>query len=229
MCILNSRSTWPPILQAASVWLSYGQGFESLEINENDENSRKAADEVNADMFHLLLGVCVEGLANTRSADLTKEQVSSCLKTLLVRKDIILRENYIFQFTIYSTVYARTYLKLLLFKALLDHEWVRKYLSSINDINSSRSILVELCNVLHRTVLTRETVATQTLALDVLKLVLITAKDILEVTKKGKSREMGLPANQNLENNQELSLLGTYVINSDRSMNSHSRKIRAQK
>ena len=56
--------------------------------------------------------------------------------------------------------------------------------------------------------LTRETVATQTLALEVLKLVLITAKDILEVTKKGKSREMGLPANQNLENNQELSLLG---------------------
>ena len=53
--------------------------------------------------------------------------------------------------------------------------------------------------------LTRETVATQTLALEVLKLVLITAKDILEVTKKGKSREMGLPANQNLENNQELS------------------------
>ena len=58
--------------------------------------------------------------------------------------------------------------------------------------------------------LTRETVATQTLALEVLKLVLITAKDILEVTKKGKSREMGLPANQNLENNQELSLLGKY-------------------
>ena len=59
--------------------------------------------------------------------------------------------------------------------------------------------------------LTRETVATQTLALEVLKLVLITAKDILEVTKKGKSREMGLPANQNLENNQELSLLGKYL------------------
>ena len=190
------RSTWPPILQAAAVWLSYGQGFESLEVNENDENSRKT-DEINADMFHLLLGVCIEGLANTRSADLTKEQVSSCLKTLLVRMSLM-------------DEIAFKYLILILFQALLDHEWVRKYLSSINDINSSRSILVELCNVLHRTVLTRETVATQTLALEVLKLVLITAKDILEVTKKGKSREMGLPANQNLENNQELSLLGKY-------------------
>ena len=150
-------------------------------------------------MFHLLLGVCIEGLANTRSADLTKEQVSSCLKTLLVRMSLMGCKTFV------------KYPMLLLFQALLDHEWVRKYLSSINDINSSRSILVELCNVLHRTVLTRETVATQTLALEVLKLVLITAKDILEVTKKGKSREMGLPANQNLENNQELSLLGKYL------------------
>ena len=73
---------------------------------------------------------------------------------------------------------------------------------------SSRSILVELCNVLHRTVLTRENVATQNLALDVLKLVLITAKDILEVAKKAKSREMGVPANQTMENDHELNLLG---------------------
>ena len=59
------------------------------------------------------------------------------------------------------------------------------------------------------TVLTREIVATQTLALDVLKLVLITAKDILEVAKKAKSREMGVPANQPImENDQELCLLG---------------------
>ena len=81
-CMHVSRSTWPPILQAAAVWLSYGQGFESNETDENDEASRNP-DEINSDMFHLLLGVCVEGLANTRSADLTKEQVSSCLKTLL--------------------------------------------------------------------------------------------------------------------------------------------------
>ena len=87
------RSTWPPILQAAAVWLSYGQGFESLEVNENDGNSRKT-DEINADMFHLLLGVCIEGLANTRSADLTKEQVSSCLKTLLVRMSLMDEDSF---------------------------------------------------------------------------------------------------------------------------------------
>ena len=60
-----------------------------------------------------------------------------------------------------------------------------------------------------RTVLTRETVATQSLALDVLKLVLITAKDVLDVAKKNKSREYDVPANQVAEDHlAELNLLG---------------------
>lgn len=157
------RATWPPILHAAAVWLSYGQGFETSQevFNETNENAR-SQDEANVDSFHLLLGVCVEGLANTRSADLTKDQVMGCLKTLM---------------------------------ALLDHEWVRRYLAT-NDQISPKAILVELCNVLHRTVLTRETVATQSLALEVLKLVLIAAKDVLEVLRKNKSRELDLPVNQ---------------------------------
>lgn len=167
------RAAWPPILQAAAVWLSYGLGFE------RGEDRTKSQDENNTDIFHLLLGVCIEGLANTRSADLTKEQVTSCLKTML---------------------------------ALLDHIWVRKYLSSVNSSESSKAILVELCNVLHRTVLTRETVATQKLAMDVLRLVLVTNKDILETAKKARGRELGIPANQAPEDFQEaaheLTLLG---------------------
>lgn len=177
------RSTWPPILQAAAVWISYGHGFDSspsstedADDHEGDASKKPAPEEVNADRFHLLLGVCVEGLANTRSADLTKEQVTSCLRTLM---------------------------------ALLDHEWVRRYLANTA---TNGSLLVELCNVLHRTVLTRETVGTQTLALDVLRLVLITSKESLDVTKKAKSRQLGVPANQAAEDHhdaaQELSLLG---------------------
>ena len=55
---------------------------------------------------------------------------------------------------------------------------------------------------MHRTVLTRETVAIQSLALDVLRLVLITAKDVLEVARKSKSRELGVPANRVAVNDQ---------------------------
>ena len=116
------RTTWPPILHAAAVWLSYGQGLEMFS-NSNCDNdtsataeTKKTQDDINADKFHLLLGVCVEGLANTRSADLTKDQVMSCLRTLL---------------------------------ALLDHRFFRWHLASSNS-PSSKVILVELCNVLHR-------------------------------------------------------------------------------
>lgn len=170
------RATWPPILHAAAVWLSYGQGFESSQdMFANEDTNKKSQDEINAEIFHLMLGVCVEGLANTRSGDLTKEQVMSCLRTLM---------------------------------AILDHDWVRRSLAT-GDEMSSRSVLVELCNVLHRTVLTRETVATQSQAMDVLKLVLISAKDVLEVAKKNKGRELGVPVNQLAgDHHDQLSLLG---------------------
>ena len=81
--------------------------------------TKKTQDDINADKFHQLLVVCVEGLANTRSADLTKDQVMSCLRTLL---------------------------------ALLDHRFFRWHLASSNS-PSSKVILVELCNVLHRYVI----------------------------------------------------------------------------
>ena len=113
------RATWPPILHAAAVWLSYGQGLETFSNVHCDKDARetkKTQEDINADKFHLLLGVCVEGLANTRSADLTKDQVMSCLKTLL---------------------------------ALLDHRFFRWHLAS-SSAPSSKVILVELCNVLHR-------------------------------------------------------------------------------
>ena len=68
------------------------------------------------DRFHLLLGVCVEALSNTRS-NLTRDQVLGCLKSLA---------------------------------ALLDHGPTRQEV-----LAQEPALLVELCNVLHRTVLTR--------------------------------------------------------------------------
>ena len=169
------RSTWPPILHAAAIWLSYGDNDNEDDGEKADGSNiaKKTHEEEKADHFHLLLGVCVEGLANTRSADLTKDQVMSCLKALL---------------------------------ALLDHQWVRKYLAASNQSQGaaqSKALLVELCNVLHRTVLTRETVATQSLALDVLRLVLITARDVLEVARKAKARELGIPANRSVVDDKD--------------------------
>ena len=59
------RSTWPPILHAAAIWLSYGDENEDPDesTDEKAEDVKKSREEVKADHFHLLLGVCVEGLA----------------------------------------------------------------------------------------------------------------------------------------------------------------------
>ena len=56
-------------------------------------------------------------------------------------------------------------------KALLDHVWTRtEVLSKVH------LLLIELCNVLHRTILTRDSPTVHLLAMDVLKLVLATTK-----------------------------------------------------
>ena len=90
------KATWTPILEAAAVWLTYGGGFdnmaESEEVEEADEAANAAVksspEDVSRDRFHLLLGVCVEALSNTRSAsDLTKDQVLGCLKSLAALLD----------------------------------------------------------------------------------------------------------------------------------------------
>ena len=95
-------------------------------------------EEINSDRFYLLFGICIEALSNRRSADLTVEEVGSCLRAL---------------------------------KALLDHVWTRtEVLSKVH------LLLIELCNVLHRTILTRDSPTVHLLAMEVLKLVLATAK-----------------------------------------------------
>ena len=56
-------------------------------------------------------------------------------------------------------------------KALLDHVWTRtEVLSKVH------LLLIELCNVLHRTILTRDSPTVHLLAMEVLKLVLATTK-----------------------------------------------------
>ena len=63
-------------------------------------------------------------------------------------------------------------------KALLDHVWTRtEVLSKVH------LLLIELCNVLHRTILTRDSPTVHLLAMEVLKLVLATTKVCTYVQK----------------------------------------------
>lgn len=70
-----------------------------------------------------------------------------------------------------------------------------------------KSLAIELCNVLHRLLLTREIVEAQQLVMDVLKQVMKAAQEQLDSIKKKKLREMA-PANQEALVQQEVDLLG---------------------
>ena len=198
-------STWSSILEASAIWLTYDHGFdnihEELLVGSNDESysalsncanigigrktnlpanaQQKGATEdltnpstINSNRFHLLLGVCMEAISNTRSAaDLSKTQVLACLRSL---------------------------------RALFDSDWARKSVLVDPEDSSSpvTTILVEICNGLHRTVLTRDdSPEILNRALEVLQLLLLCGSERLECSKKRKLNELGVPANKKLPKN----------------------------
>ena len=209
-------STWSSILEASAIWLTYDHGFdnihEELLVSSSDESyaalggcanigigrknnlpansQQKGATEdlnnpsiINSNRFHLLLGVCMEAISNTRSAaDLNKAQVLACLRSL---------------------------------RALFDSDWARKSVLVDPEDNSSpvTTILVEICNGLHRTVLTRDdSPEILNRALEVLQLLLLCGSERLECSKKRKLNDLGVPANKKLPKNSaemnQLPLLG---------------------
>eukprot|EP00095_Tigriopus_kingsejongensis_P009914 maker-scaffold1364_size45483-snap-gene-0.13 protein:Tk09914 transcript:maker-scaffold1364_size45483-snap-gene-0.13-mRNA-1 annotation:"heat repeat-containing protein 5b" len=179
------RVTWPPILEAAAIWLTYGHGFDNVQKEKSDmdvegsanlgigpanASASKSAENINTDRFYLLFGICMEALSSNRSADMTKDEVTCCLKAL---------------------------------KALLDHPRNRR-----DVLHQEPKVLVELCNVLHRTVLTRDSVQIQTLVMSVLQLVLMAAKEHLDLNRKQKQKDLAVPANQAPDHLPELDLIG---------------------
>ena len=213
---LHYLSAWSSILEASAVWLTYDHGFENIHeellVTTTEEcqyalsgcenigigqresslvNSQQKgmgedlsnASTINSNRFHLLLGICMEAMSNTRSAaDLTKDQVLACLRSL---------------------------------RALFDSDWARKsVLVDPKDCSSPvTTILVEICNGLHRTVLTRdETPEIQIRALEVLQLILLCSAERLECAKRRKLNDLGVPANKKLPKDSvemnQLPLLG---------------------
>ncbi len=181
------KSTWPPILVAAAVWLSYGQGFDDVSSGDADKSdtdvegaanlglgpanaaSAKLPEDINGDRFFLLFGICMEALSHARSADMTREETAACLKAL---------------------------------HALLDHPWARREALAKESV-----LLVELCNVLHRTILTRDHPASHLLVVDVLKLVLTASKERVEAERRKRHKELELPVNSS-SGHPELDLIG---------------------
>ena len=185
------RLTWPQMLQASAVWLTDGLGFKNVA-------SEKAELDVEGSS-NLGLGA-VNAAASKSPEEINTDRFyllfGVCMEALSNNRSAVeLTKD-----QVSSCVIA--------LKALIDNPWVRSsILSQENDFS------IELCNVLHRTVLTRDRPATQILVLDVLSSLLKSRKDNLEKSKKLKLKEL-IPANQE-QPKEDLDNLDSYGEGSD--------------
>lgn len=178
------RDAWPPILHAASLWLTQGGGFEGglhreappeealgtgglrggasflhLSSSRNSGGAGGAPSqtpqEINRDWFYLLFGICMEALCGQRVSE-TPECVPVCLQAL---------------------------------HQLLSHP------VSAEILGKNRPLSVELCHVLHRMLLARDSTQCQLMVMKVAKLVATAWQESYDAERKHKLREVA-PANQ---------------------------------
>lgn len=174
-------TAWPPILYAASLWLN-STGFHledepECETNDNEihrsssssggNNNAISHGSVRADRFHLIFGISMQAICNTRSSEKV-DSVISCLQAM---------------FTVF------------------DSSWARRQLFT------DRSLAIELCNVLHRMILTRDTLDVQLLCIEILKRVIQAAREQLDADKEVKLATIG-NNEQKTETALDLDLLG---------------------
>ncbi|XP_043405636.1 HEAT repeat-containing protein 5A isoform X4 [Chelonia mydas] len=159
------HNSWALILYATALWLT-STGFLVVDPDEGvtnlsrpvtpttmcqDSSSRaavKSPEDVNTDIFHLILGISVEFLCSPRS-DAAMENITACLHAL---------------------------------QAFLDVPWPR------SKIGGDQELGVELLNVLHRLILTRESPDIQLATLEVVRQILFAAQE--HVREKRRSAEV---------------------------------------
>uniref|UniRef100_A0A8C4XXI4 HEAT repeat containing 5A n=1 Tax=Gopherus evgoodei TaxID=1825980 RepID=A0A8C4XXI4_9SAUR len=158
------HNSWALILYATALWLT-STGFLVVDPDEGvtnlsrpvtpttmcqDSSSRaavKSPEDVNTDIFHLILGISVEFLCSPRS-DSAMENITACLHAL---------------------------------QAFLDVPWPRSKIGG-------DQLGVELLNVLHRLILTRESLDIQLATLEVVRQILFAAQE--HVREKRRSAEV---------------------------------------
>jgi len=168
------RSTWAPILQAAAIWLSLGGGFDNVAMEKTELDVTGSAN----------IGL---GAANA-SASKEPEEINTDRFHLLLGISMEAlcspRTGELSTSQLISCLGA--------VHALLEGPWARSQLSL------EQGILVELCNVLHRLLLSQDGTGTQLVILGVVKLAVQAATDNLAKEKKAKLKEL-VPANQEMK------------------------------
>ncbi|XP_043289102.1 HEAT repeat-containing protein 5B isoform X2 [Venturia canescens] len=174
--------SWSPILHAAALWLN-ARGFE---IEESTKPAAKNPPPTNQNSNNNNNNNNVNTKTDS-NIDRFHLLFGICMEALCSSRSSESVQNIE---TCLSALYT-----------LLDSIWARKVL--ITD----RSLPIELCNVLHRLLLTRDSYAVQMMTMEVLKQVLRANQENLADCKKIKLKEL-VPANQEARDIVELDFLG---------------------
>lgn len=175
-------TSWPPILYSAALWLNDG-GFD---VNEHNANADDAAN------------------ANTSTKTSTTDN-NNTISHGSVSAD---RFHLIFGICMEALCSTRSSEKhrsvlacLQALYTIFDTNWARVMLFK------DKSLAVELCNVLHRLILTRDSLEVQLLCIEILKRTISAAKETLELEKNEKLQAVE-DNERKAELTMELDLLG---------------------
>ncbi|XP_038116555.1 HEAT repeat-containing protein 5B isoform X3 [Culex quinquefasciatus] len=175
-------TSWPPILYAAALWLN-AEGFarseneasaatEEDKANANDVDSIKAIDKMNQNVSGGGGTTTSSAISHgSLSADRFHLMFGICMEALCSTRTNEKLDSVI---ACLQSLYT-----------MFDSKWSRLMLTK------NKSLPVELCNVLHRLILTRDSIEVQYLCILILKQTITAANESLEVEKQDKLAEEG--------------------------------------
>jgi hypothetical protein len=171
-------SSWSQILYAAALWLNSG-GFDmSDDVNGNGSTNSEDAD--NNNMPPQVIG------HGSVSADRFHLMFGICMESLCSTRT---NEKLDCVISCLQSLYT-----------IFDSKWAR------NMITKTDGLLIELCNVLYRLILTRDSLEVQLLCAEILKQSILAARERLELEKANKLADFKKLDNQEDNKNEEILL-----------------------
>lgn len=170
-------ASWPPILYAASLWLK-DEGFQlHLNSNSNTKNATESSNSSDSSSFETNNNISHGSL----SADRFHMIFGICMEALCSARTSEKPKNVI---SCLQSMYT-----------IFDSQWARRQL--VKD----KVLTIELCNVLHRQILTSDDLFVQLLCIEILKQSVRASKEQLD-----ERRDEFLEQNKNNENTDNISL-----------------------
>ncbi|XP_021705387.1 HEAT repeat-containing protein 5B isoform X3 [Aedes aegypti] len=193
-------TSWPPILYASALWLN-SEGFSKTE---SDETSIDNDDKVNATDLANGNKIATDRMHPNEST--ISGTASATISYGSVSAD---RFHLVFGICMEALCSTRTNEKLESVIACLqalytmfDSKWSRQMLTK------NKSLPVELCNVLHRLILTRDSLEVQYLCISILKQTIVAANECLDLEKQDKMAEFENKTDNGNDENRDIDNLG---------------------